>query len=203
MEKKKVGKPKTYPEEKLNLLLMKYVEDHPQGEITYLGLEKATGISRNTWSRNMKEKIDLLNNPLPILDSNIGDKLPLPNISDIVERYYPNKDKIIEAMQHLGRSLHKLYDKAKTAHQLEQENKSLHEEVSRHQQEAKRFIETIDQLNLQVEFYSAQYRNIALSSTYSENSIHNFLEFKKEDRKNEDKITADLEKHFNLFNPSK
>lgn len=182
---------------------MKYVEDHPQGEITYLGLEKATGISRNTWSRNMKEKIDLLNNPLPILDSNNDNSLPLPNISEIIERYYPNKDKIIEAIQHVGRSLQKLFDKAKLAHQLEKEIKCLQEEVSRYKHQAKRSAETIDQLKQQVEFYSAQYRSIALSSTYSEIGLKNVLEFKKGDRKNEDKITAELEKHFSMFNSSK
>lgn len=92
--KNKVGKPKKYSLQELRQQLLNYVQKHPNKVISYIDLERETGISRNTWSRNLKDEIAKLNAPIPFttkIDFDTG--IPLPNIFDIVEKNYDNKQK--------------------------------------------------------------------------------------------------------------
>ncbi|HDR4604161.1 MULTISPECIES: hypothetical protein [Bacillus] len=85
--KNKVGKPKTYSLQELQQHLLNYVQKHPNKVISYMDLERETGISRNTWSRNLKDEIARLNEPIPFttkIDFDTG--IPLPNIFDIIEK---------------------------------------------------------------------------------------------------------------------
>lgn len=199
--KNKVGKPKKYTTTQLNELLLKYIEEHTNEKITYLALEKATGISRNTWARNMKEEIRKLNEPLPIVSNTGSEVLPLPNIAELVQNNYHNQKKLIDALSQVNRSINNLYEKAKRAYNLEQENSNLIEEIKKLKFEGKQNEEIIKLLKEQVDFYSQQYRNIVATSTYKENGLKNLLEFKRGDSRNTEKITADLIKQFDMFKP--
>ena len=114
MTKKTPGKPRTYTIDQLDAMLLQFVQQNPNTQVSYMSLQKATGVGRNTWARNMKEKIDKINQPSPIIDHlQATDSLPLPNIAELVHTLYPNKDKLIEALYQVNRSLHKFYEQAK------------------------------------------------------------------------------------------
>jgi vacuolar-type H+-ATPase subunit I/STV1 len=201
MTKKKAGKPKQHTIPHLETLLLKYIEDNPTKTITYIDLERQTGVGRNTWVRNMKGKIEALNRPLTIKDVEHEQLLPLPNMAELVRTNYGNQQKLIQVLQHVNNSVQKLYVQAKSVPQLEQEIETLKLQLKSQNEELKKNKETIKLLQEQVSHFSQAYRDIAVTSSFPDSDLKNILEFKKGDRKNEDKIMADLIKQFKMFGP--
>ncbi|MEK3721973.1 hypothetical protein [Paenibacillus sp. FSL H8-0034] len=115
MKNNKVGKPKKHTTELLDNLLLKYIEDNPNMAITFIELEKATGVGRNTWSRNMKEKIQKLNSPIYTLVAQDDKILPLPNMTELVKNNYGNQHKLIQALQQVNNSIQSMYVQAGSA----------------------------------------------------------------------------------------
>jgi vacuolar-type H+-ATPase subunit I/STV1 len=201
MAKKTVGKPKQYTLAHLEGLLLKYIEDNPLKTITFIELQRQTGVGRNTWARNMKEKIEALNRPLTINGAGNEQSLPLPNMAELVKSNYGNQQKLIQALQKVNSTIQKLYVQAKSVPQLEQEIEDLKNQLLGLNSESKKDKETIKLLQEQVKHFSQAYRDIAVTSSYPDSDLKNILEFKKGDRKNEDKITTDLIKQFEMFGP--
>jgi flagellar biosynthesis chaperone FliJ len=201
MTKSKVGKPKQYTTKHLETLLLKFIEDNPSRRITYIDLERETRVGRNTWARNMKDKIEVLNRPMTINDASQGQILPLPNISELVNNNYGNKQKLIEALLQVNSSVQKLYVQAKNVPHLEQEIENLTSQLKKLDEKSKNDKETIRSLKEQVDHFSQAYRDVAVMSSYPDSNMKNVLEFKKDDKKNENKIMADLIKQFEMFGP--
>lgn len=198
--KNKIGKPKKYSLQELQQHLLNYVQKHPNKTISYIGLERETGISRNTWSRNLKDKIAKLNEPIPFttkIDFDTG--IPLPNIFDIVEKNYDNKAKLISSLTHLNACINSLYAIAKKERTFESENVGFKVKIKELEQTLREKDREIKKLKQQVIHYSQAYRNICVSSTYGEKGLKNVLEFKTGSEKNEEKISADLSKQFKMF----
>ncbi|MES5846005.1 MULTISPECIES: hypothetical protein [Bacillales] len=198
--KNKIGKPKKYSLQELKQHLLNYVQRHPNKTISYIGLERETGISRNTWSRNLKDEIAKLNEPIPFttkIDFDTG--IPLPNIFDIVEKNYDNKEKLISSLTHLNACINSLYAIAKKEQTFESENVEFKVKIKELEQTLREKDGEIKELKQQVIHYSQAYRNICVSSTYGEKGLKNVLEFKTGSEKNEEKISADLSKQFKMF----
>ncbi|QHV47532.1 hypothetical protein C1N66_31510 (plasmid) [Bacillus cereus] len=198
--KNKIGKPKKYSLQELQQHLLNYVQKHPNKTISYIGLERETGISRNTWSRNLKDEIAKLNEPIPFttkIDFDTG--IPLPNIFDIVEKNYDNKAKLISSLTHLNACINSLYAIAKKERTFESENVEFKVKIKELEQMLREKDREIKELKQQVIHYSQAYRNICVSSTYGEKRLKNVLEFKTGSEKNEEKISADLSKQFKMF----
>ncbi|MEI4617531.1 hypothetical protein [Bacillus cereus] len=198
--KNKVGKPKKYPLQELRQQLLNYVQKHPNKVISYIDLERETGISRNTWSRNLKDEIAKLNAPIPFttkIDFDTG--IPLPNIFDIVEKNYDNKQKLISSLTHLNACINSLYAIAKKEQAFEMENTTLKIKIKELEQTLHEKECEIRELKQQITHYSQAYRNICASSTYREKGMKNVLEFKTGSKENEEKISADLSKQFKMF----
>ncbi|MGM0715011.1 hypothetical protein ACWKW1_25235 [Brevibacillus parabrevis] len=202
MKEKKAGKPVQHPISLLEQLLLEYVAKNPNEKVTYLSLEKATGIGRNTWSRKMGGKIEKINAPLPIVNMNpMEDTIELFNLSEFVEAHYDNKDKLIASLTHLNNSFKTLHKKAKKAHLLEKENADLIDEIKNLKLALAESKKDNKKLMNQVKHYSELYRNIAASSTYSEKGLDNVIEFKKGDPNNESFLSSDLIRQFDMFKP--
>lgn len=201
MTKNNVGRPKQYTINYLETLLLKYIEDNPSRTISYMDLERETGVGRNTWFRNMREKIEALNRPITITDAVEGQLLPLPNMAELVNNNYGNKQKLIEALLQVNNSLQKLYVQAKSIPQLKNEIEYLTIQLNKMNDESKKNKETIRSLQEQVNHYSKAYRDIAMKSSYPDSDLKNVFQFKKDDKKNEDKIMADLTRQFEMFGP--
>lgn len=198
--KNKVGKPKKYSIEELHQLLLNYISKYPNTTITYIALERETGISRNTWSRNLKEEISKINKPIPITTNfDLDSALPLPNIQEIVEKNYANKEKLISTLSHLNQCVNSLYTLARKEEELLHENVLLKKELKHLKQLFNEKETEINELKSQVSFYSQAYRNIVATASYGDNNLTNILEFKTASKQNEEKIAADLSKQFNMF----
>ncbi|WP_257143171.1 hypothetical protein [Bacillus cereus] len=198
--KNKVGKPKKYLLQELRQHLLNYVQKHPNKTISYIGLERETGISRNTWSRNLKDEIAKLNEPIPFTTKiNFDTGIPLPNIFDIVEKNYDNKSKLISSLAHLNTCMNSLYAIAKKEQMFEAENVKFKIKIKELEQTLREKNLEIKELKQQVIHYSQAYRNICVSSTYELQGMKNILEFKTDSKKNEEKISADLSKQFKMF----
>lgn len=199
--KNKVGKPKQFAIEYLETLLLKYVEDHPTKTITFIDLERVTGVGRNTWSRNMRGKIEKLNQPIPLSYAGNENFLPLPNMTELVKCHYGNQQNLIQALQQVNNSIQKLYIQAKCVPQLEQEIGKLQTELVQAKDQSKKDKETIRSLQEQVNHFSQAYKDIAMTSSSPDSDLKNILAFKRGDKKNEDKISADLINQFSMFGP--
>ncbi|MDG0875562.1 hypothetical protein L3476_05070 [Paenibacillus thiaminolyticus] len=90
------GRPSNYTDEQLKEMALDIKKKYKGQKLTYLLLEKETGIGRNTWSRRIPETIEKLNNPVP---RSIGiserDDVYFPNIEQIFDLYKNDKNKII------------------------------------------------------------------------------------------------------------
>lgn len=199
--KNKVGKPKQFAIEYLETLLLKYVEDHPTKTITFIDLERVTGVGRNTWSRNMSANIEKLNQPIPLTYAGDEDFLPLPNMTELVKCHYGNQQNLIQALQQVNHSVQKLYVQAKGVPQLKQEIGKLQTELAQAKDQSKKDKETIRSLQEQVNHFSQAYKDIAMTSSSPDSDLKNILAFKRGDKKNEDKISADLINQFSMFGP--
>ncbi|PGK82268.1 hypothetical protein [Bacillus thuringiensis] len=198
--KNKVGKPRKYPIEELRQHLLNYIQKHPNKNISYIDLERETGISRNTWSRNFKNEIAKLNEPIPFtnkIDFDTG--IPLPNIFDIIEKNYDNKQQLISSLTHLNACINSLYAIAKKEQLSESENIELKVKIKDLEQTLQEKKSEIKDLKQQVTHYKQAYLNICASSTYGEKGLKNVLEFKSDSKKSKEKISANLSKQFKMF----
>lgn len=196
----KIGKPKKYSLDELRQLLLNYVSKYPNTTVTYSSLERETGISRNTWSRNLKNEISRINKPIPIATNYDSESsLPLPNIQEIIEKNYDNKEKLISTLSHLNQCVHSLYTLIRKKEEIEYENNLLKTELKQLKQSFNEKEMEISELKSQVSFYSQAYRNIVATASYGDNNLTNVLEFKAASKQNEEKISADLSKQFKMF----
>lgn len=124
MEPRKPGKPENYSKKQLKELLFEYRKKN-KGTISFLGLEKETGISRKTWKRRMGEVIEELNQIVTLQKVTINDaELPLPNIDLIFDKFSNNPQGLRDALFHLNEVISKIYnDNINLQKTLEEKNK--------------------------------------------------------------------------------
>ncbi|MDE8674456.1 hypothetical protein [Priestia aryabhattai] len=138
MISKSKGRPQKVSDNELRKMLVEYSSDY-LGKVTYLGLERETGIKRHVWSRRMSKEIDRLNEPLISYTDN-DDKLPLPNIELIVEQHFENKKHLVQALSHINDVVQALYDQNLT---LKNKNHSLEEKLEQQTDKNKKLDQTI------------------------------------------------------------
>lgn len=110
-KKNKKGRPNIYTDAELKSILEKYLQDNP-GKITYLQLEKVTGIKRHVWSRRMNNVINKLNQPITSQSHDtINHSLALPNIDEYITRFENNKKGLRDALYHLNEVIQSIYEK--------------------------------------------------------------------------------------------
>jgi hypothetical protein len=85
---------------------------HQGQKISPSQLEKDTGIKRHVWMRRMKSVLDQLNEPTAFL-SKAEKSLPLPNITELIEKNWNHKTGLIKALSHYNETLQDLFEQAK------------------------------------------------------------------------------------------
>lgn len=187
------GRPSNYTDEQLKEMALDIKKKYKGRKLTYLLLEKETGIGRNTWSRRIPETIEELNNPVP---RSIGiserDDVYFPNIEQIFDLYKNDKNKIISELYFIETAFYELYNTVK----------NLKEELNRrkdHSGELKMKNDEIRLLQAQVKHYEQLYNQQMVSSAFShlqsQNQVKdNLLQFDKNNRKH-----ASLENLETLF----
>lgn len=157
--KNKKGRPQSYSDEQLFEILTNFAVNHV-GKVTVSNLEKETGIHRHVWSRRMTEQINELNQPFVSIDSKKFEVVPLPNITDAVNKYLGNKTALINALNEYNNYIQALWEKAVA-----------YEKASEREKELIRLLVEKDKeigfLKENRDFYKNEYQKIAIESTYN------------------------------------
>ncbi|MFS0559062.1 hypothetical protein [Brevibacillus sp. 179-C9.3 HS] len=107
---KKRGRPREIDDKKLKEIALKIKGKIKGQKLTFLLLEKETGIGRQTWSRRIADYIEEINRPINREFSESAGDVYFPNIEDIMSRNHNNKSRIIEELYEfeiMFRNMHK------------------------------------------------------------------------------------------------
>ncbi len=176
------------PDEKLTDIQMKELaikikKKYKQKALTYLLLEKETGLSRNTWKRRLEDFIKELNNPiLRNFENTESDEIYFPNIESIFEAYGNNKLKIINELHQFEMLFQEIYEernKLKTELKKLEKNKEILENQTN----------KITSLQNEATHYKTLYEQIIVASVdvNSRNKLglkDNLIDFNKDIQKN-------------------
>ncbi|MBT2641287.1 hypothetical protein J7I80_03465 [Bacillus sp. ISL-41] len=167
----KKGRPQRYSKEELLEILTNYALNNI-GKITFLNLEKETGIHRHIWSRRMSEQINELNQSYSSLDAESFEAIPLPNIIDTVNKYWENKKAMINALNEYNTYIQALWEKAVAFEKASQKERELLQLLEEKDKEIRFLKDNRD-------FYKNEYQKISIESTYDhkqkENNIENVI----------------------------
>ena len=157
MSQIKQGRPRDYNEKHLKELLFEYRKKH-QGNISFSGLEKETGISRKTWKRRMGNVIEELNQIVTVKHSQVGDvELPLPNIDLIIDKFFNDSRGLQDALSHLNEVILNIYE----------ENISLKETINKFKKQEERLndkIKSMEKINNKLSNEVDSYEKIMVES---------------------------------------
>jgi len=170
---KKRGVESQYTDAQLRELALKVKNELKGQKLTYMELERRTGIGRNTWSRRIKDTIKELNTP-PSRAFEITDKdeIYFPNIQLLFEIYGNNKKKIISELLQFEREFIEFFKQAKKYKEELERLEKFKVELEEKNQKIKNLKEKSDH-------YELLYKNVMVSSTFShlreDLGIHNNL----------------------------
>lgn len=116
MPQERPGRPEIYSDQQLKDILLRFAVENPGKKISPFQLEKETGIKRHVWSRRMKHIIDDLSTPVEKEFGGKDGSLPLPNIAELVELNWDNKNKLIHSLSHINELLQSMYEQALLYH---------------------------------------------------------------------------------------
>lgn len=169
------GRPEVYTDQQLKDILLQFTVENPGKKINPFQLEKESGIKRHVWSRRMKRIIDDLNTPV---EKEFGGKegsLPLPNVAELVEMNWNNKNKLIQSLSHINELIQSMYEQALLYHNKCSEYEELEQKFNQITLEN-------NQLKERVKHLEKKYMEVAVQSTYSsiqkEQGLKNIIQLK-------------------------
>ncbi|WP_318617636.1 hypothetical protein [Sporosarcina sp. YIM B06819] len=155
---KKRGPKVKVSDEQMKELALQIKNKSKQQQLTYLMLEKESGIGRNTWKRRLEDFIQELNQPIL---RNFGytdsDEIYFPNIESIFEAYGSNKQRIINELHHFELLFQELYE----------ERNVLKEKLNRlesFKDKMEEYTKAVADLQQEVKHYKTLYEQIMVSS---------------------------------------
>ncbi|MFL0373053.1 hypothetical protein ACH0BY_03980 [Paenibacillus amylolyticus] len=176
------GRPSNYTDKQLKEIALDIKKKFKGKKLTYLLLEKETGIGRNTWSRRIPDTLETLNNPVSVsVGISENDDVYFPNIEQIFDYYKNDKNKIINELYFIETAFHELYSKVNTLKKELNQRKDYSAELKMKNDE-------IRLLQSQVRHYEQLYNQQMVSSVFShlhsQNQVkHNLIQFDKNNRK--------------------
>ncbi|MGU8835700.1 hypothetical protein ACV3UL_15590 [Clostridium perfringens] len=152
----KGGRPAKYPYELLFEKLSEYALDNKMGQITNSKLHKATGIPAYVWRDNktIQDDIKRLNGPLLVAPNEGTEITELPNIVNLVEKYYGNKAKLIEHLRFYMDYIDNMNSKAVKYDKLTKKLEKLESENSRLKLEKKKLEEANESYKVLLQEYA-------------------------------------------------
>lgn len=183
-QEKQVGKgrPSNYSDEELKEIALAIKQKYKGQKLTFLFLEKETGIGRNTWSRRIPETIEELNNPVPrAIGISEKDDVYFPNIERIFDIYKNDKNKIINELYFIETAFYELYNEAKKLKEELDRRKNDPEELKMKNDEIRRLQEQVKHYE---QLYNQQMVSSAFSHLQAENQVKgNLIQFDQKNRK--------------------
>ncbi|MEO2205029.1 hypothetical protein ABGV42_14945 [Paenibacillus pabuli] len=186
------GRPKTIEDQKLKEMALQIKTKHKGQKLSFLMLEKETGISRNTWKRRIADYIQELN--APIMQSYEQSDLDIyfPDIEELLNNN--SKEKIVQELHAIIETLHSVYLENK---ELKRKAKDLNKLETTVQKQKLQ----IDKLKHQVLHYENLYKTLVVSSAFphlreEKGMQSNLLDFNKEIYTNTNVEQQHLKKSF-------
>ncbi|MBB2482581.1 hypothetical protein H5P36_20640 [Bacillus sp. APMAM] len=175
------GRPSNYSDEQLKEMALQIKNKFKGQKLTYLFLERETGIGRNTWSRRIPDTIKELNKPIPrIIGLTESDDVYFPNIEQIFEVYKNDKNKIVNELHFIEATFIELYNEAKKLKEDLKRRKDESEELRLKNDEI-RFLR--EQVKHYEQLYNQQMVSSAFSHLHSQNQVNdNLIQFDKNNR---------------------
>lgn len=172
------GRPKTVEDQKLKEMALQIKTKCKGQKLSFLMLEKETGISRNTWKRRISDYIQALNTPLIQSTEEVDLDIYFPDIEELFNNKNNSKEKIVQELHAIIESLRSLYLENK---ELKRNAKNISKLETTIQKQKLQ----LDKLKHQVLHYESLYKTLVVSSAFphlrEEQSIQsNLLDFKKE-----------------------
>lgn len=191
-KKGKVGRPEVYTDKQLKKILLEYVVKNSGKKINPLQLEKETGIKRHVWSRRMGQEITNLKSPLETDFKGRDGSLPLPNVIELVETYWNNKNKLIESLLHVNELIQSSHEQGLQYHNKNKEFQDLEKRHSLILEENKR-------LKDKVMFFETKYLEVSVQGTYKsiqkDKELKNVIDLKN-DQLDQQALSTDFRKTY-------
>lgn len=199
----RAGRKPKFPIETLKEKLNLYVREYPNKQIKFSDLANFTDIPYYVWRDNIeiKELIQKLNNPKVIIDTS-NMKFELPSADEILEKNFPNKNKLLSAISDLLNLTSSLYEKAILGEHfksIEDNYKiKLKEQEVYYKNELKKAKLEIEKLNHEIDCLYIDSRNALKRKRegIKDNMIDISLARKKSISKNKDDIMKEFESLF-------
>lgn len=162
MSNNKKGRKPKYSNDFLIQEINTYIENNPFERLTVANLVKTTGIPRHIWRDNrvIQELITSLNNTSCIPKPK-DKELILPSASDLVDKHYGNKNKLVQDIQSLLDLVSDLYENATAGAKFKEIKQN-------HEHKIKELEETIKQKDVLISKLNTEIDQLYL---YSENPI--------------------------------
>ncbi|MDN4089441.1 hypothetical protein [Paenibacillus polymyxa] len=153
------GRPKTVGDQTLKEMALQIKTKHKGQKLSFLMLEKETGISRNTWKRRISDYIQELNTPIMQSTDQADVDIYFPDIEEIFSSNNNSKEKIVQELHAIIETLRSLY----------LENKELKrnaKDISKLETTVQKQKNQLDKLKHQVLHYENVYKTLVVSSAF-------------------------------------
>ncbi|PGV87383.1 hypothetical protein [Bacillus thuringiensis] len=195
MSKKKVGSPPKYSDELLLAKLDEFLLKNPIETLNPSSLSKFTGIPRHVWMRRMEKQIDNLKEPTPKFFGDLKEDVIFPNIRELVEKNWSNKNQLIKDLSVFETVIKDLYQQASDSMKYKNEKEKLASKVKKLEEELK--IAKSDVEYYKQELYKVSVRSKMTSERLNDN-LENVLEINPKKKDSVEKATSgEFDKYFN------
>jgi len=156
------GRPQKYSYEVLKENLVEYLKTNKSGKVNYTNLSKYSGIPYHIWRDNKEINNDITKaNDFNVHILGISDEINiLPNICEIIENNYSNKDKLIAALRHYNNTFEELIKKCNSVEQLEVDNYKLKQEINTLKVKKEQYIKELNSKKESINKIAISYNSI-------------------------------------------
>lgn len=194
MSKKKIGSPPKYSDELLLAKLDEFLLKNPIEALNPSSLSKSTGIPRHVWMRRMGKQIDNLKEPTPKFFGDLKEDVIFPNIRELVEKNWNNKNQLIKDLSVFETVIKDLYQQAYESMKYKNEKEKLTSKVKKLEEELK--IAKSDVEYYKQELYKVSVRSKMTSERLNDN-LENVLEINPKKKDSVEKATSgEFDKYF-------
>ncbi|MDU5111297.1 MAG: hypothetical protein E6248_12700 [Clostridium sp.] len=200
MENRKRGRKEKseYSKDRLLEELRKLQLSGKREKLTYLGLEKLTGVPRRNWKK-VSEYIDNINQGINIGVTKFKFDFALPSIEEVFDLYYgKNREKLMNIFSEYNLYLNQMWEYYSSYDDVVEEFRV---KLNDKENEIFKYKNTIKDLELQVDYYKCIYEEQCLKSSNrikrnEENIKDNVVHINKGDKS---KLSLDFKKEFERF----
>ncbi|MFD7523276.1 hypothetical protein [Paenibacillus chitinolyticus] len=187
------GRPKTIEDQNLKEMALQIKTKHKGQKLSFLMLEKETGISRNTWKRRIARYIQELNTPIMQSTEQADEDIFFPDIEEL----FNNKN----SKENIVQELHAIIETLRSVYLENKELKRKAKDINKLETTVQKQKLQLDKLKHQVLHYENLYKTLVVSSAFphlrEEKAIQsNLLDFNKEIYKNTNVEQQHLKKAF-------